>query len=79
MEISDLSFEPPSITITVGDSVRWKNGGIIQHTATGSFWDTGAIDSGASSSSVTFSAAGEFGYVCSFHSGQTGTIVVQNP
>ena len=77
--MSDVSFDPATVTITVGDRVRWRNQGIIQHTATGSFWDTGAIESGAKSSAFTFGQAGTFHYVCVFHSSQTGTIVVQEP
>ena len=78
VKIAGFAFAPASLTVTVGDTVTWKNGDSVGHTATagdGSF-DTGTIAGGASAS-VTFSKAGTFAYACKIHPAMTGTIVVQ--
>jgi plastocyanin/mono/diheme cytochrome c family protein len=71
-------YAPSSITVHVGDSVSWTNGGPLQHTVTaddGSF-DSGLLDAGASFS-FTFSTAGTFSYHCAPHPWMKGTVVVQ--
>ncbi|HEX6291154.1 MAG TPA: cupredoxin domain-containing protein [Herpetosiphonaceae bacterium] len=83
IEMRDNTFEPKTVTVPVGASVTWRNTGQRPHTAkadNGSF-DTGNVASGATSSAVTFSAAGTFAYYCEYHggpngAGMSGTIVV---
>ncbi len=76
----DFSFTPPSVTIQVGDTVVWTNGGGI-HTVTGDgkdpFCGSNAIPT---SCSETFTNAGTFPYHCEFHAafGMRGTVIV-NP
>jgi len=74
--LGDSSFNPPSLSIEVGDTVRWQFGG-IQHTVTS---DDGHWDSGFRSSGVfehRFDSAGTFPYSCLVHFGMSGTIAVQ--
>lgn len=76
--IAELSFDPSSVTVTVGDSVTWSNQDGVPHTATaddGSF-DTGNI-AGGTTASVTFATAGTFTYICAIHRQMSGTIVVE--
>jgi LPXTG-motif cell wall-anchored protein len=73
----DFDFVPATVTIAVGDTVVWTNNGASPHTSTGGSWNSGTMNPGASFSH-TFSSAGTFPYVCSFHEsiGMTGTVIV---
>jgi LPXTG-motif cell wall-anchored protein len=75
----DLDFSPATVSINVGDTITWTNDSETIHDAVaddGSF-DTGTVRSGQSASH-TFTEAGTFGYVCTFHesAGMKGTITV---
>ena len=75
--IANFAFSPAPLTVLVGDTVVWKNQDSFAHTATSvaGGWDSGAIAGGASFS-FTFSSVGTFSYICAFHSGMQGSIVV---
>src|SRR5581483_9079503 len=75
--IKDFDFAPKDLTISVGDSVMWKNDGPSAHTATsvdGAF-DSGNLDAGKDFS-FTFTKAGTFKYACRYHDIMQGTITV---
>jgi plastocyanin len=75
--IESFTFSPETVEITAGTTVTWTNNDEAMHTATaddGSF-DTGAINQGETAS-VTFDEPGTYTYVCSFHPGMKGTIIV---
>ncbi|MCW5558118.1 MAG: hypothetical protein KIT22_09855, partial [Verrucomicrobiae bacterium] len=66
--LGSSSFSPASLSIEVGDTVRWQFGG-LQHTVTS---ETGLWDSGFQSSGFfehRFDAAGTFPYYCAIHAG----------
>jgi len=85
-----IAFDPVEITISVGESVTWRNMDIVPHTATsgapgdadaGSVFrapDTGLL-AGGQSASVTFDEAGEFVYFCEVHPGtmRDARVIVQ--
>lgn len=73
----DYSFSPATVTINVGDSVTWTNNGEEDHDAAGNGFSTGTVAPGASGS-ATFSSAGRFAYICTFHPGMKGTVVVSD-
>jgi plastocyanin len=77
VKIVDFSFAPNSVSVTVGDTVEWTNGGSVGHTATADdgSWDTGLIASGTRKS-VAFATVGTFAYHCTVHASMTGTVVV---
>ena len=78
VDIKDFAFGPASLTVSSGDTVIWTNNDTVAHTVTasdGSF-DSGTISPG-DTFTFTFSTAGSFDYVCSFHPNMMGTIVVQ--
>lgn len=81
VSIGDFFFAPASITVDVGETVTWVNGGAVAegHTATardGSF-DTGVLRTGERGAQ-TFTRAGTFAYVCSLHPAQMrGTVTVR--
>lgn len=79
--ISDDSFSPRELEVSLGDTVAWSNQGSSVHTVTveaGEF-DSGDLSAG-SSFSHTFDEAGVYHYYCRYHgapgSGMWGTITV---
>ncbi len=76
--IQNSSFNPPSTTVNVGDTVRWTNADPFSHTSTSDtgVWDTGVIGAGGSGS-FTFASAGTFAYHCALHAFMKGTIIVR--
>lgn len=75
--IKDFEFTPPTINITVGDTVVWKNDGPTQHSSTSDqgAWDTGLLAKGKSGSH-TFEEGGTYTYICTPHPFMKGKVVV---
>jgi len=78
--IAEFSFNPSSLTIQVGDTVRWQNTGGAPHTTTSDagVWDSGTLSPGGSFSRQ-FMAPGTFAYSCRIHPQMRGTITVSAP
>ncbi|MGZ5501096.1 MAG: cupredoxin domain-containing protein [Nitrososphaeraceae archaeon] len=74
---SDLSFDPPQISVPAGSTVSWTNDDSIQHTVTSDegLFDTGPISPGDTFDN-TFDTSGEFGYHCAIHPFMTGVVIV---
>jgi plastocyanin len=74
-----LKFSPSTVTVNVGQTVTWTNGGSIAHTVT---FDSGPafsqpLNAGATATR-TFTAPGTFAYHCSIHGrSMHGTIIVR--
>lgn len=84
VQLQNFSFNPPAVTINVGDTIRWVNDTSTFHTTTSGtsctsngIWDAN-LTSLNSSFSFEFSSAGVFPYFCRPHCGlgMTGTIEV---
>jgi len=79
--IVDYVFYPRTLTVPVGTTVTWVNRDIAPHTATYRSFGDQAFDSGSlkhlDTYEHTFKTAGSYTYICVFHQGMTGTIVVQ--
>jgi len=75
--VKDFEFAPKDLTISVGDTVMWKNEGPSTHSATSTdgVFDSGALNAGQDFS-FTFTKAGTFKYACKFHDIMQGTITV---
>jgi plastocyanin len=76
--IKDYAFSPATLTVAAGTTVIWTNNDAVPHTATasdGSF-DSGNLNPGQSFS-FKFSTPGTYAYICQYHAGMQGTIVVQ--
>ena len=75
--IQGMAFNPATITVTAGTTVKWTNKDAVAHTATST---TGVFDSGSISTngtySFTFSTAGTFQYYCTVHPSMTAKVVV---
>jgi plastocyanin len=71
-------FEPKSLTVQVGQAIKFTNPGKIAHTATQSqgAFDTGFLKSGESAT-LTFDTPGTLTYFCQPHPWMLGTIVVE--
>ncbi len=78
IEAADNVFKPVNATVSVGDTVVWKNTGESPHEVTASAFSSGNIAKGASWS-WRASKAGTFSYVCRYHeaAGMKGTLVVK--
>jgi plastocyanin len=79
VDVKDNVFAPAAIHAKVGQKITWNMRGQIAHTVTatkGATFDSGALPPGASFSYTT-KKAGTISYLCSFHQGMTGLIVVE--
>jgi plastocyanin len=75
--IEGMKFQPESVTVKPGDTVVWQNKDVVPHTATA----TGKFDSknldGGQSWTWTAGAKGRYDYVCTYHPGMKGTVMVE--
>jgi plastocyanin len=88
--VEDNFFNPASITIVAGDTVKWTMNGAIPHTSTcdgtsgstmpsgGTSWDSGVMTTAGDFYQQAITVPGNYTYVCIVHgSSMTGTIVVK--
>lgn len=73
-------FEPATLTVAPGSTVQWFNDDALPHTvtATDGSWDSGNLAPGGTFQRQVDSA-GTYAYLCRYHPGMTGTIVVAAP
>ena len=79
VNVKDNLFEPATIHAKVGQKITWNMRGQVSHTVTatdGAKFDSGPLGPGQSFSYTT-KKAGTISYLCSFHQGMTGQIVVE--
>ncbi|MDP9351926.1 MAG: cupredoxin domain-containing protein [Chloroflexota bacterium] len=72
-------FAPATITINVGDTVTWRNSDPnTPHNSVSvdDLWDSDNLETG-DEFSFTFEQAGTYEYVCTYHNGMNGTVIVQ--
>jgi len=74
--MKNMRFSPATIEIKKGDTVEWKNDDITPHTATGAAFDSASIAPEASWRH-TFTEAGSFPYICTFHPDMKGSVSVK--
>ncbi|RXA21793.1 copper-binding protein [Methanosarcina sp. MSH10X1] len=74
--IEDSAFNPQSVEISAGDTVRWTNRDSVDHSATGPTFNSGIIAPGQSFEFL-FTDAGTYNYNCSIHPSMEGTVVVR--
>jgi plastocyanin len=59
------AYSPRRVTVTMGQSVSWKNNDNMAQTATaGATFNTGNIGVGATSNPIPMNTAGTFTYIC---------------
>jgi plastocyanin len=74
--IRNFRIEPDSLTVHVGDTVRWRNFDFVPHTVTAA----GSFDSGeiAEDSTWTLVATrGRYDYICTLHPNMKGRLIVE--
>lgn len=69
-------FVPGDLTVDLGQTVAFVNVHSDEHTATGSGFDTGVIDTGQVAT-VVLDTPGRFAYACQIHPEMTGSISVR--
>jgi plastocyanin len=77
VKAKDNTFDPSRVSVNVGDTVIWTNEGSNAHTVTAA---NGEFDSGkllpAETFRFKFDTPGTVNYVCKYHIGMTGNVVV---
>ena len=76
VSMRNMQFYPLTLKIKRGDVVEWKNNDVVPHTATSAAFDSGSMNPGTTWRH-TFTKAGQFAYVCTFHPTMTGVVVVK--
>lgn len=75
VDIQNSAFNPQSVEIFTGDTVRWTNKDSIAHTVTGSTFESKVLENG-DTYEFLFTDAGTYNYNCSIHPSMKGTVVV---
>jgi plastocyanin len=78
--IWDYKFQPKTLTVPVGTRVTWVNRDMAPHTATSRSFGEATFDSGRLTNNEMFSrefrTPGTYDYLCVYHTGMRGVIVV---
>lgn len=75
VSINDFAFNPNTVTVSVGDTVRWTNIDSTTHTVKGPDFESNTLREG-DSYSFTFTKAGIYEYECSIHPSMKGNVTV---
>lgn len=76
--IENNSFNPATVNISTGDTVRWTNLDTASHTVTGTGTNfRSEVLNQGDSYEFLFTDAGNYDYYCSIHPEMRGTVVVQ--
>jgi plastocyanin len=77
VNLEGMMFKPATLTVQRGSTVTWNNKDLVPHTATAA----GKFDSGNIAPGKSFSRKmdqpGQFDYICTYHPGMKGQVVVQ--
>lgn len=73
--IENFTFNPQSIEVSTGDTVRWTNMDTTEHTVSGPTFTSGRIPKGQNYEFL-FSKPGVYDYTCSIHPNMKGTVIV---
>ena len=75
VEIKQFKFVPDTLSVRVGDKIKWVNKDIVPHTATAAdeTWDTGALAKDESAVTVVSAETTEE-YFCVFHPHMIATL-----
>jgi plastocyanin len=80
IDIQNMAFSPSTVTINVGDIVKWTNLDSVDHSATedstAPLFDSGLLSNGQTYM-LTGLGVGTYNYHCTPHPSMTGTIIVQ--
>lgn len=78
ISINDGTFEPATLTLQPGQTVKWTNNGKKPHTVTSDKGDWGSPElTPGQTFTATFTKVGEFSYYCKLHPDMKATISVK--
>jgi plastocyanin len=78
VEAVDFGFEPGTVTIAVGETVRWNNAGMQIHNVKGRGFFSEALASGESYEH-RFTAPGRYPYLCTLHPTTMRAVIAVGP
>ena len=76
IDMADLRFDPPRLTIKRGATVTFRNVGDVTHNAKGKTFFSRVVEPGAVYRH-TYRTRGTFPFVCTFHPGMDGVLTVR--
>lgn len=75
--IKNFAFDPASITVKVGSTVRWVNQDSVPHRIVFADGADSTVLAGMQSWSRKFDQAGTYDYACTIHPTMLGTVIVE--
>ena len=75
IDMADLRFAPRRLTVRRGDTVTFRNVGKVTHNAKGKTFFSRVVEP-EQSYRHTYRTSGTFPFVCTFHPGMNGQVVV---
>ncbi|MDX6658497.1 MAG: hypothetical protein QOH62_3290 [Solirubrobacteraceae bacterium] len=75
IDMQNIAFNPKTVTVKVGQTVKWVNKDDVPHNVTGGPLKSSTFNKGGSYA-YTPKKAGTISYVCTIHPGMTGTLTV---
>jgi plastocyanin len=75
VNIQNNAFNPSSLQIPAGSTVKWVNLDSVQHEPKGNVFDSGPLNQNGVFQ-YTFNQAGTYNYACAIHPSMQGTITV---
>ena len=73
----EISFKPPRLVAHVGETVTWRNGDLVAHTATSKEAGFDVELAPGKEGSATVSKPGTFAYICRYHPNMRAVLVVE--
>jgi plastocyanin len=75
--IQGMAFNPSSITVAAGTTIKWTNKDAVSHTVTSStaLFNSGSIGPNGTYT-FTFATAGNYAYYCTIHPSMTASVTV---
>lgn len=76
VEIRDFTYIPDTLTVKIGQTVRWTNYDTAIHNVVGSGLESDTLQQG-DTFTFTFEEEGTYDYICTFHPWMEGTVIVE--
>lgn len=76
VEIRDYKYIPESLTVNVGQTVRWTNYDNVLHDVVGSGIESEYLEQGETFT-YTFEQEGTYEYICTIHPWMEGEVIVE--
>jgi plastocyanin len=77
INVNDNFFDPSGLTVSVNDPVTWTWVGDSTHNVTFVDGTTSPTQANGGTYTRTFTTAGTYPYICTIHSGMSGTVTAQ--